>query len=245
MKHPPAFATEADLCASFLAWSKRFAGWTAYAETAGWDILMAHADGTQIGIQAKLRLNIKVIAQAIEEKWAISSPGPDFRAVLVPGNDGYSSICAALGLTVITADNYWGAKVDTFSPDLGSHSWQEWFYANPKKRHELPEYIPDVVAGSPAPMQLTRWKIGALKIAALIELRGHVTRTDFQEVGIDHRRWVQAWLEAVPGSPGAWRFLPEGGGDFRAQHPTVYPQVLADVRKALAARGDLVEQAQV
>ena len=54
------FAKESDLCAAFLASLPE--GWTAYPETAGFDILLGReVDGFQIGIQAKLRLNAKVI----------------------------------------------------------------------------------------------------------------------------------------------------------------------------------------
>ena len=55
-----AFRSEADLCAAFLAALEREHAkkWMAYAETAGWDILLVRLkDGFQIGIQAKLALN--------------------------------------------------------------------------------------------------------------------------------------------------------------------------------------------
>ena len=64
MKSKP-FASEADLCAAFLAWAARTApGVACYAEWAGWDILLVYPEGFQLGIQAKLRLNAEVIGQA-------------------------------------------------------------------------------------------------------------------------------------------------------------------------------------
>ena len=58
-----AFATEAALCQAFVEWAAP-QGWIAYAETAGWDLLLVAPSGHQMGVQAKLSLNAKVIAQA-------------------------------------------------------------------------------------------------------------------------------------------------------------------------------------
>ena len=99
------YSTEAELCADFITWVKSPV-WTPYAETAGWDILLVAADGTQIGVQAKLRINLKVIAQSIPDRWSHwHDSGPDFRAVLVPGRDDTAEqICAALGLGLFAPD---------------------------------------------------------------------------------------------------------------------------------------------
>ena len=64
------FRSEADLCSAFLAIFRReyAAKWVAYAETEGWDILLVRrADGFQIGIQAKLTLNIAVVNQCLAD----------------------------------------------------------------------------------------------------------------------------------------------------------------------------------
>ena len=79
------FAREADLCSTFLALVPD--SWLVYAETGGFDILLVRKeDGFQIGVQAKLRLNAKVVCQALEtgRASAITNPNPDCRAVLVP-----------------------------------------------------------------------------------------------------------------------------------------------------------------
>ena len=96
------FATEADLCARFLAALDK--GWTAYAETAGWDILLVRdADGFQIGIEAKLKMNTHVINQAIEHSvYWVDHAGPDCRAIMIPeGEGGFDQIAAYIGITVI------------------------------------------------------------------------------------------------------------------------------------------------
>ena len=228
------FATEVALCASFLEWLKAFADWTPYAETEGWDILLVHADGTQIGVQAKLRFNMDVLHQAVESGYGWNETGPDYRAVLVPEDSGGRNLCDALGLTLIRPRKMYGDRIE-FSPDFSDRSHERWHYQNPGKRCPLPSYVPDVPAGASGPVALTRWKVGALQISAIIEIRGWVTRTDFRVAGIDHRRWIETWLEPVPDQPGRWRWRDGKCESFSAQHPTVYPRVLADIRERALA----------
>jgi len=247
MKKEPLFAKEADLCAAYIALLPD--GWTAYAETAGWDILLSRdADGFQIGIQAKLRLNADVINQALEEygSWAADQPGPDCRAVLVPGDvgDKFGRICAYVGLTIITVGTPWtdyrrgghivtGRRIEPPLPgtqgEYFDRKWHEWC---PTKREPLPAYVPDVAAGAPAPSQLTDWKIRAIKIAIIAQVHGHVLRTDFRQIGIDHRRWISArWLIVEDGLWVAGQ-MP----DFKAQHPRVYDEIKADAAEWMPKR---------
>lgn len=244
------FKTEADLCAAFIAVLPK--EWTAYAETAGWDILLLRRnDGFQVGIQAKLRLNTDVINQTIEEYGYIGCdrPGPDCRAVLVPAGDagGFDRIAAYIGFTIIrmsVPDIRWRQQL--FRPSLpipadrysSRDDWHEWA---PVKRHGIPEYIPDVRAGSPSPIQLTAWKISALKLEATLERNGFVTRADFRSFGLDHRRWLAPgydWLQkdGVEGNYVRGPRFP----NFAGQHPVVFEQVKADLanqeRKIITAR---------
>jgi len=230
----PIFKTEAEMCSSFMTEIRKYPGWVCYPETAGWDILLARSDGTQIGVQAKLKFNISVLSQAIESRTSWGSyTGPDYRAVLIPDDHRTNrSLCEALGLEMITARRNYNGIIE-FRPRLDDRDvFDHWHYCNPDKRHELPYYIPDVAAGVPAPTQLTMWKIAALEICAVIELRGFVRRQDFSLAGIDHRRWTQFWLEVVPDNPGAYRWKKEKQ-KFAEQHPEVYPQVLEKVRARL------------
>lgn len=233
MKREPEFASEADLCAAFIAWASA-QGWTAYAETEGWDILLVGSDGTQIGVQAKLKFNMKVLHQTIPDSWAElwHETGPDFRAILLPRAEGSETICRALGITMFRSVYDWRDEPTKFEPDIKLGARQPymaegWHWWCPKKRHELPAYVPDVVAGASGPTQLTKWKIAALKVCALLELRGHVTRADFKRIGIDHRRWTgpDGWLDIKDGA-----YVRGARLDFDRLHPTVYQQVLADVR---------------
>lgn len=240
MKREPSFKTEADMCTAFLAWLTRYPGWTPYAETEGWDILLAHADGTQIGIQAKLKFNMAVLLQAVESAHGWNTVGPDYRAILVPEEQGNRDICSALGLTMLRSRKRYRGDFE-FEPDFSDRPYERWHYCNPVKRHDLPAYVPDVQAGVPSPSQLTKWKISALQISAVIEIRGYVTRHDFRLAGIDHRRWTQDWLEPMPEKNGGWRWRKGINQGFQHQHQTIYPKILAEVReKGLAAETELV-----
>ncbi|MBN9463453.1 MAG: hypothetical protein J0H00_19760 [Burkholderiales bacterium] len=230
-----AFATEADLCVAFISRITQDRTWTAYAETAGWDILLVAGDGTQIGVQAKLRFNLKVLVQSLPDGWeAVQEEGPDFRSILIPSADATAvSICEALGLGVFDWNRYGG-----FRPEIDLRFLRAWHYWNPGRRHPLPAFVPDVAAGASSPVQLTRWKIAALRIVARLELRGYITRSDFRGIGIDIRTWIgpRGWLRAQVGdAPG--RFVAADLPPFSAQHPVVYPQVLEEERSRLAAAG--------
>lgn len=246
-KKPKAFATEADLCAAFI--KALPSGWTPYAECCGWDLLLVRdLDGFQIGVQAKLKLNAEVINQALEEsgEWHSLGGNPDCRAVMVPADDPMrlGKICAYVGLTVIRVrggdfrrHGYWRA----FEPELPKRDdWrEEWHETAPVKRCKLPEYVPDVRAGSKSPLQLTEWKIKAIKIAVLIERRGAVNRKDFAHFKLDHRRWLaNGWLKPAPRG---WEW--DAPPNFKRQHPKVYKQIAADFAK-WAPPVTLVEMAE-
>lgn len=245
------FATEADLCRAFM--SQLPPEWTGYGETAGFDILLVRAaDGYQIGIEAKLTLNAKVIEQIAEPRYA-DAEGPDFRAVLIPYGctNGLMAVCKHLGVTVLQQRDKemylaarqpypdWPSHIDRgvkkFSPDLPKitdtywGSIDTWFDLAPVKRCAVPAYVPDVTAGRPSPVALSEWKIKAIKLCIILERRGYVTRLDFRHLDLDHRRWMPSsagWLRA-----GATRGQYVAGGyamDLKRQHPRNYAEIEAD-----------------
>lgn len=239
------YKSEADMCAQFADYARKNA-WTAYAETHGWDLLLARKDGYQIGVQAKLSMNAKVLTQALENRY--SADGPDYRAVLVPATSGqvglFSEIAEQLGITIIAARGPGEVQKNgnvrrgnstgpAFSPRLPNESDphdltnRDWHERCPDRRCKLPEYVPDVVAGASGPLQLTRWKIQAMKIAIILERRGFVLRSDFKFIGIDHRRWTNGWLLAGKQSWVASQFMP----NFKGQHPRNYGEIAADWEK--------------
>lgn len=240
------FASEAELCATFIKQLPE--GWTAYAETAGFDILLVRGvDGAQIGVEAKLTLNTKVVLQAAERTshHYQDTQGPDFRAVLVPyGRAGgeLSQICRLLHVTVIEmkskavylaqgGNRNFKKKFTPDLPKVGDYVWrEEWFDCAPWKRCKLPEYIPDVTAGASAPSTLSDWKISAIKISVLVERTGFVTRADFAQLKIDHRRFLDmGWLKQS-GDRGKYVIGPYPL-QLRTQHPAVFPKIEADFDK--------------
>ena len=233
----PVFEKEADLCRMFI--SKLPKEWVAYPETDGFDILLVRkADGVQIGVEAKLRLNAIVVTQAAERRdsYGLTYPGPDYRAVLVPSYAGGDlvSICRLLNITVITVDHpgrrLYGADFRPALPRYADRytddSWHEMF---PEKRLKLPDWVPDVEAGHPCPVTLTFWKIGAIKLAIIMERKGFLTRRDFRDCNVSMSRWTQCkWI--VANGEGGWKkgnYFP----DFKGQHPVNYAQIESDYDK--------------
>jgi hypothetical protein len=151
----------------------------------------------------------------------------------LPGHDhyGWEDICAYIGIVIVGVRpmGTYGI-VDPPLPRLDSAwhtgSWPEWA---PHKRHTLPEYVPDIEAGKPSPLRLTKWEIGAIKIAVTLEQHGFVTRHDLKTHGIDHRRWTKGagWLLLNAAGYVAGPRLP----DFKAQYPRVYDEIEADAAK--------------
>ncbi|MCK5446370.1 MAG: hypothetical protein KAI73_12155 [Rhodospirillaceae bacterium] len=241
--------TERDLCAVFMAEVRGKYGdnkWTVYPETGGFDILLVRNDGFQIGIEAKLRLNAKVVSQALPARWYPSQGdniGPDCRAVLVPAegriNADFIKICECLGITVLLCrvipenERRWRRFNHAIQPELPSDAqWlyrDEWFECCPDKRITLPEFVPDCDAGCPSPLMLTPWKIKAIKIIVLLKKYGSVSRQDFKELKIDAGRWTQGtgWL-ALSEKRGIYvegEQLP----NLAFQHPKNYDEIEAAI----------------
>lgn len=246
MSNAKLFATEAELVAKFCELidpaNRRNPSnnprWTPYHETAGWDLILAHESGLQIGIEAKLSLNAKVLEQALPSRWAAEDgAGPDFRAVLVP-SDGLQNhlqrIAFHLGIVVITvsASQGWNGKtIHRFDPHLldPKSPWEERSWPNwcPAARCELPDYVPDVTGGHSAPVALTDWKIRAIKLLILLDRRGYVTRRDMKALKISPTRWTDAYYGfLVAGEAGYVRCTRTP--DLKAQHPTNWAQIEAD-----------------
>lgn len=236
------FSSEAAMCAAFIAGLPK--GWVAYPETANFDIvLVRQADGAQIGIEAKLKLNGKVIAQAAEEtrSYEANRGGPDYRAVLIPTgvSQELSPLCLYLGIAVISIrpPDKWsrGFDISHQLPALDGRSsygedGAEWWDHCPTKRLTLPEYVPDVRAGASAPSSLTAWKIGAIKLTILLGRRGYLTREDFAHYRISFPRWrTEGWL--IPGGVRGQFVRGQYCPDFRLQHPRNHAEIEADYEK--------------
>lgn len=254
MRSPAKFQTETELCAAFQETLPK--DWTAYNETAGFDMVLVHDTGFQIGVEAKQTLNAKVLTQAAETSARYATTGPDCRAVLVGRvSPEFKKLADLLGITVLTVTRKDG-QVSSYgtnsrtgckwfsAPKLPRASqmkttgcydrWQDdhWHDHFPEARLELPEYVPDVPAGVKSPVVLSGWKVQAIKICVLLERRGYVERSDFRKLKIDPGRWMNGvWLE-MGASRGQWVKGASFPGDrFRGEHPEVFPKIDADFEK--------------
>lgn len=213
--------TEAELCGQFIKWLQQFPGWTVYAETGGWDMLLVRGDGVQLGIQAKLQFNATLLRQTLPARW--DTEGPDYRAILLPTGSNtrdVRDVCQFCGIVHIYATTSW------FHPGLDLDDWPAWC---PKRRIELPEFVPDVTAGASAPLQLTNWKIRALRLCARLEINGHVTAADFKRLALDKRRWVNGsdWLRLDANGE---HYTRGRALRFDKQHPEVFKKILSEER---------------
>ncbi|WP_370677586.1 hypothetical protein [Pleomorphomonas sp. PLEO] len=248
------FAKESDLCTAFIAALPE--GWTPYPETDGFDLILVRDDGAQVGIEAKLVLNAKVLIQAVDhvhQRWNGGVVGPDFLAVLIPyghKTPEMVTIAGYLGLAVIEQHDaatfeqryrYERFKLKApdcfpFSPGLPDTRWSEDGYRNgwrdqmPAERCKLPAYVPDVVAGASAPSTLSEWKISAIKLCILLEKRGEITSMDFKTLHVHRQRWLDGkWI--TPTDRRGHYVVGSRPLNLRAQHPINYAQIEADFEK--------------
>lgn len=247
-KHP--FKTEAELCAAFQDWAEKN-GWTVYPETAGHDLLLVDKDDHQMAVEAKLKLNLKLLSQILPSSWDWNHigirerRGATYRAILLPERPEFlEDMLAYIGVEVFyPVWKYWNQELGKPSGFASGERWGAsktmWDW-NPEQQFELPEYRSTHTAGCPAPVSLTPWKIGALKVLARLELDGEIKRSTIASFGIDPRRWccsAMGWL--VPMGDGIWKrgkHLPA----FDKQHPDVYAQILAEQKELTATGGRVV-----
>lgn len=150
------FASEADLVAAACDAIERVnhvyrdkpghhMRWTIYRETAGFDLLLVQdSTGVQVGVEAKLVLNLKVLDQALPRRydagWHRPAQGPDYRAVLVPQGGtqrDLGRIAECLGLTVL---NVYNQRHDP-SDDADFEPWPGW--VKPVPEWSLTPSLPD------------------------------------------------------------------------------------------------------
>lgn len=248
--------TEADLCAAFIRDFNAIPGWTCYPETGGYDVLVAHDDGRQIGVEAKLQLNAKVADQILPcEQWhRWNTPGPDHRLVIVrsitESNAGIAKMLRYLGVEVW--EPRCGERIGTgYSMEKGVefHIHSKLFYDgqvacapedqqypskehrgialfdwNPSQRIQLPEVPPTTLAGVPSPVQMTPWKMAAIRVLALLRAQGYITAKQIAGQGCAPSTWTQQWL-ARGEVRGQW-LETDKTPKLDQQHPELYALAL-------------------
>lgn len=237
------YPTEAALCAAFVREFNRVDGWTCYPETGGFDVLVAHADGRQIGVEAKLQLNAKVVDQILPElhSYRYDDTGPNHRLVIVPyisdGAAGIAKVLRMLGVEVWEAQECWPRDERPFDirnkvihgdhPNVWYSAWYDWNHINPIK---LPATVPEVPAGVPAPRRLTPWVEGALKVLAHLELHGRIRAKDIAGYGISPTMWTQHWLDRCE-DRGWWTDNLDTPRHHAQRHPLAYAAAREHVSK--------------
>jgi len=248
MKRSPLFASEFLLCQSFAA-ACREQGWVPYPETSGWDLLLVKGE-VQIGIEAKLRANLHLVAQAVERAglrgWAPRTFGPQFIGLLVPEHDGdLETVAEGYGFRVIAPrvrSGWESRRGDVVVGEPERIVWpalevllEHWPPQHFEQPAWLPPVVPTVPAGVSSPIRLTEWKVRALRLLALLEVRGWVTIADLRHFDMAPSRWYHHWL--VPGEvKGRWVRRP-GVVLAQDQHPEAFAVAVEQARAAEKREG--------
>lgn len=246
-----AITTEAQLCAVFMLEFNSLPGWTCHPEAAGFDVLVVHEDGRQIGVEAKLALNAKVADQILPSLGDefYGRTGLDHRLVIVSrvteASAGIIKMLEHLGVRVLVASKYsrvkgcsHGFRIQTelFWPEKEIPRWGhsnrmfDWW---PTERCRVPSVVTTLPAGLPSPVRLTPWKESALRVIAQMRQQGFITAKQIASYGIGVTAWTQA-----PGSKPGW--LARGTSRsqwietehmpaFDKQHPDVYALAVEEV----------------
>lgn len=210
-RREPMPAREAELCERFAA-AARHQGWEPYPEVGGWDLVLVWRGeptrflrtGDQIGVEAKLRAGVEVLAQVLQRG---RYQGPDFRAVLVPkASKDFRFLARELRVPIydlrdcaIRRRASWG-DWPVIQPADGLR-WE------PKRRLWLPPVPLQAPGGQPAPRRLTSWRVAALRLCTLIRDRGFLTSADFTREKIAISTWRDRWIKPDYAAPREGRLL--------------------------------------
>lgn len=246
--------SEAELCDIFIREFNQVEGWRCYPEAAGFDVIVVHEDGRQIGVEAKMQLNAKVADQILPcHHDFYGRPGPDYRMVIVSkitdASQGIVKMLDHLGVKVLVPRQSYDHRLKqhhTFDLEhkllevSGRPPYYDWYLFdwNPPERCTLPSMVTSLRAGIPSPIRLTPWKEKALMVVAQLRDQGFITSKQIAARGISVTVWTQS-----PGSKPAWlrKGLVQGHWletehmpAFDRQHPEVYAAAVQLIKKELA-----------
>jgi hypothetical protein len=199
--------SEAEMCRKFVD-ELRASGWVVYPEVSDWDFVVVGKTSrihpflgynkidkdVTIGFQAKLKANFKVLAQAL------TTSGPTYRYVLVPdGSPEFRAVARHCGVGVVTTRNIGYLESVTSKKPIGD--WMMAIAGGQVKEFPRGEkfWLPPIestaiVPGQPSPRQLTKWRVGAIRLCAVLRSKGFLTQQDFDDHGVSSQRWKKLWL---------------------------------------------------
>jgi hypothetical protein len=183
---------EYEMCDEFIELNK--GDWDIYPECYGYDMLMFSNDlDIQIGVQAKLRNNLQVIYQILNNTELfggnLKKIGPHYRAVLTPikYDHRYNILCQHINViklsveSVTTIMNY-HMFLNKYSP-LG---FSEHHTRPPMRLNDSP--------GKSSPKSLSQWRINALKIMNKYYEQGYILSPQLRELKLDPSMFKN-WFE--------------------------------------------------
>ena len=230
--------SENDLCLILINAAKAL-NWVAYAETSTWDVVLVR-DSIQIGVQAKVHANIHLLGQALpaglKQRQQQRPPseyranGPQYRTILVPQpTRELLAIGDLLKLWVFGATGL-GFELLRAPEQYLQYQW------HPERSVWTPDVVPEVPAGAPAPVRLTRWTQQALRLLAIARVQGFVTSADATKLGISLKTFTDRhpatrWLQKC-GQSGRrfnWELVGQDRSRPDIQHPAEFEQYCAQV----------------
>lgn len=190
------FELESELCKSFISVAKEH-GWTIFPEQNYWDFIMVR-NGIQVGVQAKLKANKKVLCQALP-KLPYNGEGPQYRAVLVGGHKGRSfkareeneslfcSLADSLKIIVFNMSKNSILDYGYNTQSLGGYKFEynlhlRHYHWGPKKLEWLPDFVPNLPAGVPSPESVSKYKLAMLDLRELELERGWICLKDCKRI---------------------------------------------------------------
>jgi len=161
------------------------------------------ASGTQIGVQAKMKLNVEVCGQLLQSTRHTHYPGPDYVVALVPGKSRTDSertleeMIKKLGYGFFYIydhfdghDAQWNKKRNNLDHMLGFGERTKF-----KKQLKLPEVHFWVEPGIASPSSVSTWKINAVKFCIALDRAGGMTYKDFAKARMTLKTWRDAgWV---------------------------------------------------
>jgi hypothetical protein len=170
---------EKDMCADITANAKE-KGWKVFPEQGGWDIVLV-SGLLQVGIQAKLRPNLKLFMQTVVDD---GQPEPHFKAIAI-GNLSRSEKKdierLATYMKFIFIDMSYHHFFWLVHNKKDSNNVTDWaYYFTPsEKALWLPPVIADIDAGVPSPKTVSPWMVAAIKLEEICKAQGWVLLTTY------------------------------------------------------------------